>query len=131
MVPIDPDGETIMNRGYLPVICVVLSLLVGAPAGAAEPGFVSLFDGKTLDGWTINCLPKDKQLSAKAWTVDNGTILANSMGQTKHFYILLSTNKEYGDFVLRLRFQVERGVKGNSPAFAGSSWWRRLPTQSP
>ena len=75
---------------------------------------MSLFDGKTLSGWTINCLPADKEFSTQAWTVDQGTILANSMGHTEHFYILLATNEEYGDFVLRLRFQVERGVTGNS-----------------
>ena len=103
-----------MNRIYLPLICILASLSVGAPARADEPGFVSLFDGKTLDGWTINCLPKDRELAAKAWTVDDGTILADSMGHTEHFYIMLATNKEYDDFVLRLRIQVERGVTGNS-----------------
>jgi hypothetical protein len=79
-----------------------------------EPGFVSLFDGQTLQGWTMNFLPQDKDFAAKAWTVDNGTILADSTGHTEHFYILLSTDEEYDDFVLRLRFQVERGVTGNS-----------------
>ena len=103
-----------MNRIYLPVVCVVLSLSLGALLHADEPGFVSLFDGKTLKCWTINCLPKDRELAKKAWTVDQGTILANSMGHTEHFYILLATDKEYDDFVLRLRIQVERGVTGNS-----------------
>ncbi|HUT90999.1 MAG TPA: DUF1080 domain-containing protein, partial [Thermoguttaceae bacterium] len=46
--------------------------------------------------------------------IDDGTILANSMGHTEHFYILLATNQEYDDFVLRLRIRVERGVTGNS-----------------
>jgi hypothetical protein len=81
---------------------------------AAEEGFTPLFDGKTLNGWTINCLPKDRELGAKAWTVDRGTILADTMGRKDHFYIWLTTNKEYGDFVLRLRVQVERNVPGNS-----------------
>jgi len=36
------------------------------------------------------------------------------MGHTEHFYILLATNQEYDDFVLRLRIRVERGVTGNS-----------------
>ncbi|MCB1124874.1 MAG: DUF1080 domain-containing protein [Verrucomicrobiae bacterium] len=80
----------------------------------AEPGFVSLFDGKTLEGWTIRCLPKDRVLAARAWTVDQGTILADTMGHTGHFYIMLVSRKEYGDFVLRLRLQVERGITGNS-----------------
>jgi 3-keto-disaccharide hydrolase len=103
-----------MNRIYLPLFSIVLGVLTGVPTPAAEPGFVSLFDGKTLNGWTINCLPKDKQLASRAWTVDKGAILANSMGHTEHFYILLATDKEYDDFTLRLRFQVDRGVTGNS-----------------
>jgi len=81
---------------------------------ANESGFVPLFNGQTLDGWTINCLPKDKELAATAWTVDQGTILANTIGHKEHFYIMLVTTKEYGDFVLRLRLQVERGITGNS-----------------
>jgi len=95
-------------------VWMALVVLTAAFCSAAEEGFTPLFDGKTLNGWTINCLPKDNERAAKAWTVDEGTILANTMGQRDHFYILLATNKEYGDFVLRLRFQVPRGVKGNS-----------------
>jgi len=103
-----------MKRVCLSTMWLILGLSVAAPAHAGEPGFVSLFDGKTLAGWTINCLPKDKELAAKAWRVDAGTILADSTGHTEHFYILLASNQEYADFVLRLRFQVERGVRGNS-----------------
>ena len=92
----------------------VVLLLTPVSSSADEEGFASLFDGKTLNGWTVNCLPKDKERSQTAWTVDQGTILANSIGQRDHFYILLATDKEYGDFVLRLRCQIERGVTGNS-----------------
>jgi hypothetical protein len=103
-----------MNRALLLSIALICTLSPASPAIAVEPGFISLFDGETLNGWTINCLPKDKELAAKAWTVDDGTILADSTGHTEHFYILLATEKEYGDFILRLRFQVGRGVTGNS-----------------
>ncbi|MCR4415198.1 MAG: DUF1080 domain-containing protein, partial [Thermoguttaceae bacterium] len=78
-------------------------LLSAAAAPAVEEGFTPLFDGKTLAGWTINCLPKDKEFAAKAWTVDQGTLLANTTGHRDHFYILLATEREYGDFILRLR----------------------------
>jgi len=91
-----------------------VGVLLAGSCPAGEAGFTPLFDGKTLAGWTIDCLPKDKAFAAKAWTVDNGTLLANTTGSRDHFYILLATDKEYGDFVLRLRFQVERGVTGNS-----------------
>jgi len=91
-------------------------VVLSAPlcSSAAEEGFTPLFDGKTLEGWTVNCLPKDKKEAATAWSVDRGTILANTIGHPEHFYIMLATKKEYGDFVLRLRIQVERGVRGNS-----------------
>jgi acetyl esterase/lipase len=79
-----------------------------------EVGFVPLFDGQSLRGWKVHCLPKDKEFAAQAWTVEDGSILANSMGHADHFYILLTPDGEYGDFVLRLRFQVEKGVTGNS-----------------
>jgi hypothetical protein len=89
-------------------------LLVPESCQAVEEGFTLLFDGKTLRGWTINCLPKDTEQAKKDWTADRGTILADTIGRKEHFYILLATEKEYGDFVLRLRIQVPRGVTGNS-----------------
>jgi hypothetical protein len=93
---------------------LTIALLVPVASPAADDGFVSLFDGKTLNGWTVCYLPKDAKLAAKAWTVERGTILADTMGHREQFYIWLATNKEYGDFVLRLRFQCERNAKGNS-----------------
>jgi len=103
-----------MRLARLKNLWTVILLLTPQCVSAAEEGFTSLFDGKTLDGWSIDCLPKDKELGAKAWTVDQRTILANTTGHKEHFYILLNTKKEYGDFVLRLRVQIERSVKGNS-----------------
>lgn len=101
-----------VGRRSLWVVAVLVVPTSVATAG--EKGFRPLFDGKTLDGWTVNCLPKDRQFARVAWTVDRGTLLANTVGHKEHFYILLATKKEYGDFVLRLRFQVPRGVTGNS-----------------
>jgi hypothetical protein len=103
-----------MRRVKRASLWIAVLLLIPVPSPAAEEGFTSLFDGKTLDGWTINCLPKDRQRANRDWTVDRGTILANTVGRKDHFYILLATNKEYGDFVFRFRVQIERGVTGNS-----------------
>lgn len=111
------EGELDGARRLGERVAMLAKKLKLATAVAGRPdasGFVSLFDGKTLDGWVIKCLPKDRELAAKAWTVDQGTILANTLGHKEHFYIMLVSNQEYGDFVLRLRMQVERGVTGNS-----------------
>jgi hypothetical protein len=91
---------------------VVSTACVAAPP---EDGYTALFDGKTLRGWTIKSKPADKILAAKKyWTVDKGEIVADSMGHKEHDYVWLTTNKEYGNFELRLRFQTERGNPGNS-----------------
>ena len=48
-------------------------------APAAEAEFVSLFDGKTLDGWKINENPK-------AWSIEDGAIVCQ--GERSHlFYV--------------------------------------------
>jgi hypothetical protein len=73
--------------------------------------WVSLFNGRDLSGWSVQCLPEDKKKTY--WSVDNGSILANSMGDPDHDYIWLVTDKEYNDFVLDLKFQTYRQVTGN------------------
>jgi hypothetical protein len=55
-----------------------------------EEGFVSLFDGKTLEGW---------QGDVKGYKVEDGTIVCR--GGRNMF-----TSREYRDFVLRLEFKV-------------------------
>lgn len=103
-----------MTRFRHAATCALLLLWIPAMAPAAEPGFVPLFDGKTLHGWTIKSKPADKEKAAGFWSVDQGSILVDSTASQKHDYVLLVTDREYDNFVLRLRFQVGREVKGNS-----------------
>jgi hypothetical protein len=76
---------------------IVGSLLVSS-ASAAEPeeGFTSLFDGKTLAGWTT---------APGAYTVEDGAIVcvAGSKGN-------LLSEKEYTDFTLRFDFKLTPGA---------------------
>jgi hypothetical protein len=71
-----------------------------------------LFNGKDLEGWTINCIPADKGKSY--WSVEDGCITCNSMGDGDHNYVWLSTDREFADFHLKLKFQVFRESAGNS-----------------
>lgn len=83
----------------LPVLCSVAALTVAlAPAlvaQQAEPGFTSLFDGKTLQGWTLVGAHGD------GYGVKDGMIYCAKGGGGK-----LLTDKEYGDFVLRFEFRL-------------------------
>lgn len=77
-----------------------------------EDGWQNLFNEKNLDGWTVACHPEDKDKSF--WQVVDGAIDCNSIGKPDHDYVWLMTNKEFGDFQLRLKFQVFKASKGNS-----------------
>jgi len=72
----------------------------------------SLFNGKDLSGWDVKCTNGDK--GKKFWSVENGSILSNSLGSETHNYVWLQTKEEYDNFELRLKFQVSRESKGNS-----------------
>lgn len=85
---------------------------VQAQANSSEGEWVSLFNGKNLDGWTVKCLPQDRDNSF--WQVIDGTILCDSVGHKDHDYIWLMTDAEYGDFELRLKIQAYRDSTGNS-----------------
>ena len=78
----------------------------------AGKGWTSLFNGKDLAGWAVQCKPQDKDKAF--WKVEDGAIAADSMGAKGHDYVWLCTEKEYGSFVLRLRFQAFRDSPGNS-----------------
>ncbi|WP_111710250.1 3-keto-disaccharide hydrolase [Lutibacter citreus] len=74
--------------------------------------WTSLFNGENLNGWEVMSIKEDKKYNF--WTVKNGAIEVNSMGTPDHDYMWLQTNKEYADFVLKLKFQSHRESPGNS-----------------
>ena len=89
------------------------ALMAKAVAAAITgEGWTSLFNGKDLTGWTVQCKPQDK--GRTFWKVEDGAIVADSMGAKGHDYVWLCTEKEYGNFVLRLKFQAYRDSPGNS-----------------
>ncbi len=95
-------------------LCMVAALAAAvacyavAPSYAAaadeEEGFVSIFDGKTLDGW------KTHGGSAK-YKVENGEIVGECVPNTQGNTFLVY-EKAYGNFILKLDFKVD--VPGNS-----------------
>jgi hypothetical protein len=64
-----------------------------------EEGFVSLFDGKTLDGWT------NIEKRGPAYFVTNGLIACTADSAND-----LVTEKSYSDFILRMDFKLTPGA---------------------
>ncbi|HSI37183.1 MAG: DUF1080 domain-containing protein [Phycisphaerae bacterium] len=90
------------------ITCVAPLVADEKPAAANEDGFVSLFDGKTLDGWT----PQDP--AADAFKVEDGAILCG--GPFTHlFYTGKVNDGKFKNFELRAEFKM--AVSSNSGIF--------------
>ncbi len=95
-------------------LSVMGAIVVGAAALAAEgvnppEGFVALFDGKTLDGWIV---PKGDN---GHWKVVDGVIDYDGKSEAKGDKNLW-TEKEFGDFVLRVDWRFPaKPVKRQRP----------------
>jgi hypothetical protein len=92
---------------------VVIALLATTVAFAdVEPGFVSLFDGKSLDGWT-----------GSRYEIEDGVLVCPQQGGG-----MMLTEKEYADFIFRFEVKLTPGAnngvairtpKGGHPSSAG------------
>ncbi|MCX8036982.1 MAG: DUF1080 domain-containing protein [Candidatus Sumerlaeia bacterium] len=78
-----------------------------APA-ASEEGFVSLFDGKTLDGWKVNENPG-------SFVVENGAIVTKNGTRSHLFYDGPVANHNFKNFILRMDVMTTTGA--NSGVF--------------
>ena len=105
---------------------LLLAFFLLLPLAAAEPGFVSLFDGKTLDGWFI------VNKMGPGFLVRDGLIVCPYEGGQK-----LMTNKEYANFVLRLEYKLEQdgnngiGIRPPATATPPPSAWRSRSSINP
>ncbi|MCH8046298.1 MAG: DUF1080 domain-containing protein [Planctomycetes bacterium] len=96
------------SSSLIVVLACVACLLVSAGAAAAEPasepGFVSMFDGKSLRGWSV--MPAK---AAKAWTVKDGMIVGD--GDKGRCYLVFDKG-DIADFEMKLSYRFPG--KGNS-----------------
>jgi len=90
----------------------LLAVAIAGPAPGAPPGWIALFDGKTLNGWTVAARPEDRNKGF--WKVQDGNITCDSRGRKEHNYVWLITEKEFDDFELKLKVRGFRDSTGNS-----------------
>ncbi len=82
----------------LAVLAAAVVLLAARPAAAVERGFTSLFDGKTLNGWTL------VGGHGPGYVVKDGALVCPADGGGN-----LYTEKEYADFIFRCDFRLSAG----------------------
>ncbi len=73
-------------------------MAVAGSAATQDSGWISLFDGKTLNGWSVHS-------GFAKYTVEDGTILGTAVKGSPNSF--LCTDKEYGDFVLEFEVKVD------------------------
>ncbi len=81
-------------------VCIFLFCSVSLISAAQKtaPGYTSLFDGKTLNGW--------KKVAGTAdYKVENGMIVGSTVTSSPNTFLI--SDKEYGDFVLELEVKIE------------------------
>jgi Domain of Unknown Function (DUF1080) len=78
----------------------LITLLAFTTSALAQP--VSLFDGKTLDGW---------DLDPKIWRVEDGMITGGSTTEKIKENHFICTKKSYQNFELKLKIKVSGDPK--------------------
>lgn len=82
------------------LVLIVLEVVSVTSRAADDEGFVALFDGEGLSGWTR--FGGDPE--ANAWTVEDGLVVSQGHGGG-----WLGTAREYDSFLLRLDFRLSPG----------------------
>ncbi|HXG08452.1 MAG TPA: DUF1080 domain-containing protein [Gemmataceae bacterium] len=100
----------------VPLLAVLIALAgtLASPADEKGEGTIKLFNGKDLTGWKKFVDPKSKADPDKIFTVKDGVIVVD--GSVNGYLI---TEKEYGNYVLRLQWRWgEKVARGrNSGVF--------------
>ena len=94
-------APVVLLTGAVALAAAGLLPLSGAVRSADQPadeGWVSLFNGKDLDGW--------EEHSGKAkYRAEDGQIIGTAVPNSDNSF--LCTKKEYADFILELEFKVD------------------------
>jgi len=94
-----------LSYAALTLVRFDLDWVFGDDQRTGEAGFVSLFNGTTLDGWmNVNCAPE-------TWTATNGVIACTGIPIGE-----LRTTRMYQNFILELEWRHLR-PKGNAGVF--------------
>ncbi|HOZ49623.1 MAG TPA: DUF1080 domain-containing protein [Candidatus Hydrogenedentes bacterium] len=94
------------------IVLAILGVIVSTGALAEEEGWISLFNGKDLDGW-------EQKNGLASYTVEDGVIVGTSAPNSKNSF--LCTKQHFGDFILEFEFKanpsLNSGVQIRSNSF--------------
>jgi len=80
-----------------------LLILASCAAACAQDGFVTLFNGRNLDGWDGD---------PRLWSVVDGVIQGSTEGVTLEHNSFLISKRTYGNFILRAQMKLRNHNSG-------------------
>lgn len=92
-----------MKKGFLLMCAALMTISISQAQTSKKGKWVSLFDGKTLNGWKIY----NKPTMSDKWKVEDGAIVMTEKGGGN-----LTTVGQYGDFELEIEWKISEA--GNS-----------------
>jgi hypothetical protein len=119
MIAGDMTTNTIDRRTFLAAAGIMPAAVRAfqMPPQAAEPGFVSLFDGRSLKGWSVQEGP------ASAFTVQDGAIVVE---KSANFPTWLRSDRQYENFDFRCEFFLQgwmnSGIYLHAPEHGRNTW---------
>jgi hypothetical protein len=87
-----------MKISLIGTLALVTSIMLSGQLNAQEQNWIELFDGESLNGWTIH------SGSAK-YRVEDGCIVGQAVPNSPNTF--LCSEKEYGDFILEFEVLLE------------------------
>jgi len=87
-----------MNRNIFASLTAIILLLSLHTNSAGQDKWISLFDGETLEGWTVHS-------GHAPFRVEDGTIVGQAINNSPNTF--LCTDREFSDFILEFEVLLE------------------------
>jgi hypothetical protein len=94
-------------------LCAIVLFAIAAAPSPADDGWISMFDGKTLNGWKANERPE-------SWTVRDGAITGD--GEASHLFWM---ERECENCEFKADFKISKG--GNSGMYFRTAFGPGFP----
>jgi len=105
-----------MHCIYNKIIIILASLTLFScqqvPLESTEKEWLSIFDGKTSNGWSVHGLETDKL--ADFWSIKNNILTCATDGDTDHSGSWFIYDEDLTDFELKFKFRYNKDLPGNS-----------------
>lgn len=121
-----------------PILSCLLLLAAAVPLPAAEPadgdGWIPLFNGKDLDGWTVKVAGHPLGVNhADTFRVEDGVIKVayDKYGKFAQQFAHLYSNLAYSHYLLRLEYRFTGDAMADAPPWAARNSGVMIHSQSP